>query len=87
MLKNPASIVLASFRPSTLRRSFSEIGNTGGVFPFATIYPMGERPTRGAVCTSPGLRSLRPCLGQGASRRARAGRVRSLEFLSILRAD
>jgi hypothetical protein len=31
------------------------------------------------------LRSLRPCLGQGASRRARVGRVRSLVFLSILR--
>ena len=31
-----------------------------------------------------GLRSLRPCLGQGASRRTRVGRVRSLTFLSIL---
>ena len=30
------------------------------------------------------LRSLRPCLGKGASRRARVGRVRSLDFLSIL---
>ena len=29
--------------------------------------------------------SLRPCLGQGASRRARVGRVRSLACLSILR--
>ena len=28
---------------------------------------------------------LRPCLGEGASRRARVGRVRSLVFLSILR--
>jgi len=28
--------------------------------------------------------SLRPCLGQGASRRARVGRVRSPAFLSIL---
>src|SRR6267378_8560789 len=27
---------------------------------------------------------LRPCLGQGASRRARVGRVRSLAFLSTL---
>jgi len=27
---------------------------------------------------------LRPCLGQGASRRARVGRVRRLVFLSIL---
>ncbi len=29
---------------------------------------------------------LRPCVGQGASRRARVGRVRSLAFLSILSA-
>ncbi len=29
-------------------------------------------------------RSLRPCLGQGASRRARVGRVRRLNILSIL---
>jgi hypothetical protein len=28
---------------------------------------------------------LRPCLGQGASRRAKVGRVRSLAILSILR--
>ena len=28
---------------------------------------------------------LRPCLGKGASRRARVGRVRSLAFLSLLR--
>ena len=27
---------------------------------------------------------LRPCLGEGASRRARVGWVRSLAFLSIL---
>ena len=32
-----------------------------------------------------GLHSLRPCLGQGASQRARVGRVKSLVFLSILR--
>ena len=31
------------------------------------------------------VRSLRPYLGQGASRRARVGRVRRLAFLSILR--
>ena len=30
------------------------------------------------------IHSLRPCLGAGASRRARVGRVRSLAFLSIL---
>jgi len=31
------------------------------------------------------LHSLRPCLGRGASWRAGVGRVRSLDFLSILR--
>jgi hypothetical protein len=39
--------------------------------------------TYGTKYDSP-LRSLRPCLGQGASRRARVGRVRSLDILSIL---
>jgi hypothetical protein len=85
MLKKTASGVLASFRPSTLRRSFSEVQNAVGAFPFAKIHSRGERPTRSAVCTSSGLHSLRPCLGKGASRRARVGRVRSLVFLSILR--
>ena len=77
--------VLASTRPSTLSKSFSEIGNAVGAFPFAKTHCKGERPTRSAVCTSSVLHSLRPCLGQGASRRAGVGRVRSLEFLSILR--
>jgi len=36
--------VLASFRPSTYRLRFSEIGNTGGAFPFAKIHCTGERP-------------------------------------------
>jgi len=67
MLKKSARGVLASFRGLTLRRSFSEIGNTGGVFPFGKIHSKGERLTRSAVCTSSPLRSLRPCLGQGAS--------------------
>jgi hypothetical protein len=84
MLKKPASGVLASRRGSTLRRSFSEIRSTVGDFPFAKIYWKGERPTRSAVCTSSALRSLRPCLGEGASWRARVGRVRNLDFLSIL---
>ena len=39
--------------------------------------------TYGTKYDSP-LRSLRPCLGQGTSRRARVGRVRSLDILSIL---
>ena len=42
MLKKPASIVLASFRGSTL--SFSEAGNTRGAFRLAKAYCKGERP-------------------------------------------
>ena len=61
MLKKSASSVLASFRASTLRKGFSEVGSTVGAFPFAKIHPTGERPTRSAVCTSSGLHSLRPC--------------------------
>ena len=47
-----AGFVLASLRGSTLRRRVSEIGNTGGDFPFAKTHCTGERPTRSAVCTS-----------------------------------
>ena len=68
-----------------MEQSLPEVGITRGAFPFAKIHSKGERPTRSAVRTSSPLRSLRPCLGQGASRRARAGRVRSLAILSILR--
>src|SRR6267143_5711223 len=78
------SIVLASFRPSTLSRIFSDVGSTGGALPFAKIHTRGERPTRSAVCTSSDLHSLRPCLRNGASWRAGVGRVRKLAFLSIL---
>jgi outer membrane lipoprotein-sorting protein len=53
--------VLVSHKPSTLRRDFSESGNTVGGLPFAKIHSRGERPTRSAVCTSSALRSLRPC--------------------------
>ncbi len=53
--------VLAALRGSTSRRSFSEVGNAGGAFPFAKIHSRGERPTRSAVCTSSPLRLLRPC--------------------------
>ena len=99
MLKKSPSFVLASFSPSTLMRSSSEIGSTAGAFPFAKIHWKGERPTRSAVCTSSGLHSLRPCLGPGASQGEEAvladsgrkgeisagvGRVRSLDFLSFL---
>ena len=38
MLKKSASGVLASFRPSTLRRSFSEVGDAVGAFPFAKTH-------------------------------------------------
>jgi len=37
MLKKSATGVLASFRSSTLRRSFSEIRSIIGDFPFAKI--------------------------------------------------
>jgi hypothetical protein len=74
-------------------------GSAGGAFPFAKINYTGERPTRSAVRTSSLLRSLRPCLRNGASQGEEAvladsgregeitagvGRVRSLAFLSIL---
>ena len=74
------SVVLASFRPSTYQRSFSEVGNAVGVYPLAKTHCKGERPTRSAVCTSSALHSLRPCLGVGASWRARVGRVRRSPF-------
>ena len=60
MLKNSASGVLASFRPSMLKRSSSEGGSTEGAFPFAKTHSTGERSTRSAVCTSSGLHALRP---------------------------
>jgi len=61
MLKKSASGVLASLRGSTLSRSYSEVGNAVGDFPFAKTHCKGERPTQSAVCTSSPLRSLRPC--------------------------
>ncbi len=67
--------VLASFRPSTFRRSFSEVRSPVGAFPFAKTHCKGERPTRSAVCTSLAPHSLRPCLRNGASWRAGGGRV------------
>ena len=60
MLRKSANGVLASFRPSMSRKSSSEVGSTGGDFPFAKIYSNGERPTRSAVCTSSVRHSLRP---------------------------
>jgi hypothetical protein len=58
MQKKSASSILASFRPSTLNRSSSEVGSNVGAFPLATTHCKGERPTRGAVCTSSALHSL-----------------------------
>jgi len=65
-------------------RRLSENRISKGVSPIARNNSMGDRFTQSAVCTSSSLRSLRPCLGQGASRRARVGRVRNLAFLSSL---
>jgi hypothetical protein len=85
--------VLASLKPST------EGGNSGGGFPFAKIHDIGEGPHEVRSVPPPDLRSLRPCLEQGASQgeesvladlgwegeiTARVGRVRRLAFLSIL---
>jgi hypothetical protein len=70
-----------------VRKRVSRISESLRAFPFAKIHSRGERPTRSEVCTSSPPRSLRPCLGQGASRRARVGRVRSLAFLSILKVN
>ena len=38
-----------------LKRGFSEVGSTGGAFPFDKTHSKGERPTRSAVCTSSAL--------------------------------
>ncbi len=83
MLKKSASFVLASFRPSRLRRNPSEDGSTGGDFPFAKMYLCGRTTPRSAVDTSSGLHSLRPCLRRGVSWHAWAGRVRPVAMLRI----
>jgi hypothetical protein len=44
-----------------MKKNPSEVGSTGGAFPFAKIHVKGERFTRSVVCTSSPLRSLRPC--------------------------
>src|SRR6266852_5859306 len=85
MLKKPASFVLASFRPSTVRRSFSEIRSTLGGF------SVRQDPLHGRTAhTKCGLYLLGPSLAaalprNGASWRAGVGWVRSLAILSILR--
>ena len=78
MLKNSASGVLASFRPSTYRTEY------------ASAQATADSPTRRRAQTWRSLfvapcASLRPCPRNGASWRDGVGRVRSLNFLSILR--
>jgi len=85
MLKKPASFVLDSSKSSTYRLRFSERERAGGVFPFAKNHRMGERPHEVWSVPPPVSMRLRPCLGKGASWRARVGRVRCLAYLSILR--
>ena len=70
--------------PQHAEEGLSDVGISEGAFPFAKIHSRGERPTRSAVCTFSVLHSLRPCQRNGASWRAGVGRVRSLNFLSIL---
>src|SRR6266850_5853679 len=72
------SFVLASFRPSTgTRPPHHSAARTDLVLLIRrTVRPRGY---------ASGLLSLRPCLGQGASWRAGVGRVRRMNFLSILR--
>src|SRR5215475_14761811 len=72
MLKNFVSVVLASLTGSTYGSGKSCSDSSGRV---------GEKD----YASPP--RSLRPCRGQGASRRAGAGRVRRAGFLNILRRD
>jgi len=51
----------------------------------ASNFVLGRsNPSTYEKSTLQGSRSLRPRLGQGASRRAGVGRVRTLAFLSIL---
>jgi len=78
MLKQSASSVLASFRPSTgTRPPHHSAARTDLVLLIRrTVRPRGYASA---------LHSLRPCLRNGASRRAGVGRVRSLAILSILR--
>jgi hypothetical protein len=73
MLKKAASFVLASLRGSTSRFYWRQ-----GTYPLA--FDRSERVKLSLVCTSSPLRSLRPCQWKGASRRARAGWVRTLPF-------
>jgi hypothetical protein len=69
MLKKASGFVLASFRPSTYQVYWRQ-----STYPLA--YNQSERIKRSLVCTSSALHLLRPCLRNGASRRAGVGRVR-----------
>mgnify|MGYP003386720019 CR=1 FL=1 len=70
MLKKASGFVLASFRPSTYGKYYLRQGAS----PLAG--DQSERIKQSLVCTSSALHLLRPCLRNGASRRAGVGRVR-----------
>jgi len=54
-------VVLASFRPSPLRRCPPEVEGTGEAFPFAGVHFAGERSTKSADGTFSVIHSLQPC--------------------------
>jgi hypothetical protein len=56
-------------------------------FPFAKTHCTGERPHEVRSVPPPVSTCLQPCLGQGASRRAGVGWVRSQAILSILKSQ
>src|SRR5262245_17998525 len=53
-------------------------------FPFVKIHRMGQRAPEARSVPPPVSSRLRPRWGEGASRRAGVGRVRSLDVLIIL---
>jgi hypothetical protein len=62
MLKLPFNCVLGSTKSSTCRLRFSECGSARGVFPFAKIHWMGERPHEVWSVPPPVSTRLRPCV-------------------------
>jgi len=57
MLKSSAGFVLGSSKSSTYRLRCSEVGHTGGVFPFAKIQLYERTAPRSAGGTSSGFNS------------------------------
>jgi hypothetical protein len=85
MLKTVSSFVLGSSKSSTYPRGYASSFDSPAALPEVRF----EHPVRLVSASGPQLRSqsahsLRPLLGQGASRCARVGRVRILTVLSIL---